>query len=105
MVGTIEDDIDMNSNVSTMDPLHPKPIKSFFDVVHLRRARLAKQGTEIQTGWQEDWIRAYPALTDWKAEHIHTSVHAEVKLALNMFTSPKFIQLPYRYFQVTLLLL
>lgn len=77
--GTIEDDMDMNTNVSTMDPSHPQSIKSFYDVVHLRRARLAKQGIEIQTGGQEDWKRA---LTDWKAGHIRTSVHAEVKLAL-----------------------
>lgn len=79
-----EDNKNIDFDIYTKDPLHPKSITDFYDVIHLRRARLVKRGTEIQTGWREDWVRSYPKLADWKVENIHHSVHAEVKLALNM---------------------
>ena len=63
----IKDNTDVESNVSTIGCQHHRPIEDFYDVLHLRRARLKKQGPEIPTAWREDWVRKLPTLADWNA--------------------------------------
>lgn len=47
---TTEDDSSNESNVSTMDNPRLKPVAGFYDVIYLRRARLAIQSREVHIG-------------------------------------------------------